>query len=291
MNARLVSVGVTIAVSMVCILFVSTYNNNRDENLSDQGYSEIENEELKANRPDDSLPMVKVVNKLASLRQENWPGQREWIHNFPFRKIESPANESFDRDYYAVIERKIKDDGLNGLTPEEYAYYLRLTDHVFLLDYYNNPSRFSKAYMKVCKILWEKGRGDTIIQTAHAFNALHFYHLEEDRQRRITGMYGAGEQYISSKELNKKSLAGAITDFDSLDDGDNPEAIERESKEVFSLAERLISYTSPEDFRENKEGSLFMYDLYLLKDVEDGTVLLVDLPLDLESADLPSFDF
>ena len=95
------------------------------------------------------------------------PDRQEWIKNFPF----SPTYS--EKDYFEASKYYGPNGDLLGLDMKHVEKVYR---HGFIRDLYENPSRFSRPFEEIYKILKSEGLEDNPMVTALIFNDMMSYY-------------------------------------------------------------------------------------------------------------------
>ena len=289
---------------LILVVFLSWHFLNRDAEKETEGFRGgvdgrgINNsqERMDADKLETLNPNKIVADRFASLREEEWPGQKAWVSQFPFTLQHSQNGYVFDKK---LFEGVFPDSGPGGDNSHKRELYIDIIDeHIFIKRFFENPTRLSRGFAETVQILWEYGQGKTIEETTAVYNALHQYHNAKSQpgDKLFTTILGRPHTDINGDKITwgeraeefRGTLAVTLQAIGTQkEEGGVPRTIDNSGKthlrytfeEGLKIADDIINRTNPEDFQSGNYGELFIHGFSEVSEMKEGEPLYQDIPI------------
>ena len=157
---------------------------------------------------------------------------------------------------------------------DEWEYINIISEHAFIVDFYESPTRLTKGFADVFGFLRSKGYGRTIEEVTAVYDSLKEYLTVSNRDPQNIPENDIVFDGLTRLELAWKVLQGALSYSGLEKEGISNSRYSYEKSH--EIAKELLDSVSAKDF-EGVEG--YGYPLFDSKGLEDGELLLEDVPL------------
>jgi hypothetical protein len=102
------------------------------------------------------------------------PDRQDWINNFPYHPTYS------DKDFFIPEKYNFPED-FESEYQRDMDHVVRVYRHGFMRYFYENPTRYSRGFEEIYKILESEGLGDNPMAAASIWNDMYSYHRAHEK--------------------------------------------------------------------------------------------------------------